>query len=424
MPLLTDKPAATVVSLSDLIHIVDVSDTTTNPLGSSKKASISQFLGALTEGDPIYLASEAANITDAGSGVVISTTERANIVTNNAKVTNATHTSEVTGSTALTLAPIAVSNKPLITATGTMELLVNDGGTLKKIVASDLLGGGSDGNGIYDGSGSLSGATTVTQGANGLRFVSTLNSGFTIENTSGHCFTVYRPSSTFTLSKLANTNSASAQTDAVWFNSSFDVATVGAEDSHFDIYTRTNGGMGVRLTINAVGIGFGSSASISDRDVSVNGSAYIGGDDVTLLNTNGNRIDIHRDLSTAGSSNLFHFSHLNSAASKKNFASIGSSSVDNTSTLEDGELSFWVTKNGSIPSFGSQDMMLDGDGLKIGTTTGTDRLTVNGTTYLQGNTRIDGTIRNDNTTVLSKTISTDFLPINVNGTIRYVALYD
>jgi len=35
-----------------------------------------------------------------------------------------------------------------------------------------------------------------------------------------------------------------------------------------------------------------------------------------------------------------------------------------------------------------------------------------------------GTIRSDQTTVLSKTISTDFLPINVNGTVRYLALYD
>jgi len=35
-----------------------------------------------------------------------------------------------------------------------------------------------------------------------------------------------------------------------------------------------------------------------------------------------------------------------------------------------------------------------------------------------------GDFRLDETTVLGKTISTDFLPINVNGTVRYIALYD
>ena len=144
MAILDTRPTAITVSNSDLLHIVDISDLTDGPLGTSKKASISQIIGAILESDPVYLASPAASITDAGSGLVITGAERTAIGLNTAKVTNATHTSEVTGSTALTLAPIAVSNKPLITATGTMELLVNDAGTLKKIVASDLLGGGDN----------------------------------------------------------------------------------------------------------------------------------------------------------------------------------------------------------------------------------------------------------------------------------------
>ena len=37
---------------------------------------------------------------------------------------------------------------------------------------------------------------------------------------------------------------------------------------------------------------------------------------------------------------------------------------------------------------------------------------------------IVGTIRSDQTTAVGKTISTDFLPINVNGTVRWLALYD
>jgi alpha-tubulin suppressor-like RCC1 family protein len=65
--------------------------------------------------------------------------------TNNAKVTNATHTGEVTGSGALTLDPTAISNKTLdVALTGTEEVLINDGG-LKKTTTqaiADLGGGG------------------------------------------------------------------------------------------------------------------------------------------------------------------------------------------------------------------------------------------------------------------------------------------
>ena len=63
--------------------------------------------------------------------------------TNNAKVTNATHTGEVTGSGALTVDPTAISNKASVTAASGMEILVNDSGTLKKADASDFLSAGS-----------------------------------------------------------------------------------------------------------------------------------------------------------------------------------------------------------------------------------------------------------------------------------------
>jgi hypothetical protein len=63
------------------------------------------------------------------------------VLLNTAKVTNANHTGEVTGSGALTVGSTAISNKTLITAASGMEVLVNDGGTLKKVNASDFLGG-------------------------------------------------------------------------------------------------------------------------------------------------------------------------------------------------------------------------------------------------------------------------------------------
>ena len=67
------------------------------------------------------------------------------IVANTAKVSNATHTGEVTGSTTLTVNPTAVSNKTSkTTLAGTEEVLINDAGTLKKTTAQGIadLGGG------------------------------------------------------------------------------------------------------------------------------------------------------------------------------------------------------------------------------------------------------------------------------------------
>lgn len=43
MPKLTDKPAGTVLNLSDLIHIVDVSDITSSPFGTSKSYTLAQL---------------------------------------------------------------------------------------------------------------------------------------------------------------------------------------------------------------------------------------------------------------------------------------------------------------------------------------------------------------------------------------------
>ena len=69
-------------------------------------------------------------------------TIESDVAANNAKVTNATHTGEVTGSGGLTVDPTAISNKASVTAAAGMEVLVNDAGTLKKADASDFLGGG------------------------------------------------------------------------------------------------------------------------------------------------------------------------------------------------------------------------------------------------------------------------------------------
>ncbi len=126
MAKLTDKSAIVTLSLSDLIHVVDVDDLTSDPLGTSKKASIRQIV-------------ELAG--------------------------NVTHTGEVTGATVLTVDKTAITNKTTVTGVSGDFVLISDtsdAGNLKKVDVVDFLGGAADGNGIYDGSGSLTAATTVT----------------------------------------------------------------------------------------------------------------------------------------------------------------------------------------------------------------------------------------------------------------------
>jgi len=67
------------------------------------------------------------------------------IIANTAKVSNATHTGEVTGSGALTVDVTAISNRDLVTAAGGDHVMIRDAtdGLLKKVDAIDFLSGGS-----------------------------------------------------------------------------------------------------------------------------------------------------------------------------------------------------------------------------------------------------------------------------------------
>lgn len=67
--------------------------------------------------------------------------------TNNAKVSNATHTGEVTGSTALTIDKTAITNKTAVTGVGSDYVLISDtsdSGNLKKVLISDFASAGGD----------------------------------------------------------------------------------------------------------------------------------------------------------------------------------------------------------------------------------------------------------------------------------------
>lgn len=82
---------------------------------------------------------------------------------------NATHTGEVTGSTALTIDPTAITGKSAVTAVGTDYVLISDtsdSGNLKKALVSDFTSGGgspggSSGEVQYNNGGAFAGAVDV-----------------------------------------------------------------------------------------------------------------------------------------------------------------------------------------------------------------------------------------------------------------------
>ncbi len=93
-------------------------------------------------------------------------------------VSNATHTGEVTGATALTVDKTAITNKTVVTAVGTDYVLISDTSdtwNLKKALVSDFTSGGGGGHVIEDE------GTPLTQRTN-LNFV---GAGVTVTDTGG-----------------------------------------------------------------------------------------------------------------------------------------------------------------------------------------------------------------------------------------------
>lgn len=104
----------------------------------------------LTGTSPEFTFSDAVNVPDEAYGV--GWDGNTEVPTKNAVydkieaiVPNATHTGEVTGSTALTVDKTAITGKTVVTAVGADYILISDtsdSGNLKKALASDLAGGG------------------------------------------------------------------------------------------------------------------------------------------------------------------------------------------------------------------------------------------------------------------------------------------
>jgi len=128
-------PAAGVAVLDDL---TDVDTTTLTPAAGH----FLKFDGA----GWVNFVPIAAAISDFESAVTANTS----VAANTAKITNATHTGEVTGSTSLTVDKTSISNKTLVTAVGADHILIGDASdtdNLKKALVSDLL---TDNDAIHD----------------------------------------------------------------------------------------------------------------------------------------------------------------------------------------------------------------------------------------------------------------------------------
>lgn len=111
-------------------------------------------------------------------------------------------------------------------------------------------------------------------------------------------------------------------------------------------------------------------------------------------------------------------------------AYFGNGSVVGTS---DGYISYSAGARFVINALAGRDLQLSASNQSIiFKTNGLDRAYLDssgnlgvGVVPVAGNrVHINGRLRIDDTTALTKSISTDFLPIDVNGTVRYVALYD
>ena len=126
-----------------------VTDPTSNLFywdGSSWDDSGTGYMGDMlkTVFDPTGVNDDAFNMNNMVETIdkkVLTNIERTNILANNDKTTNATHTGEVTGDSNLIINSVAISNKTESTSTSDMDILVNDSGTLKKVKVGDFIDG-------------------------------------------------------------------------------------------------------------------------------------------------------------------------------------------------------------------------------------------------------------------------------------------
>ena len=107
----------------------------------SELGDVSSSSGSSTDDNLVTMDSTTGKLIQ-DSGVNIS-----EVTANTAKVTNATHTGDVTGATALTLASVSITGQTEVTVDDADHVLISDAsdsGNLKKVLASDFGGGGGN----------------------------------------------------------------------------------------------------------------------------------------------------------------------------------------------------------------------------------------------------------------------------------------
>ncbi len=164
MTLLTDKAFATVLSLNDLIHMVDVSDLTAGPFGTSKKITLTQ-LKTIVDSD----SQNIDNVLGLGGALTANRTiDGATFDFLFDNIGDETHNVENFNLTATTGDVQINSIKyPKVDGSANYILKTSGAGVLSFVDITTLI----TGSGIYGGSNSLSGATIVTLTAvNSLSF--------------------------------------------------------------------------------------------------------------------------------------------------------------------------------------------------------------------------------------------------------------
>ena len=124
---------ATEVGLGNVDNTSDID----KPISTLTQIALNGKADSLGPDDNYVTDAEKAQLSNLKGDLNVHT---AAIALNTAKVTNATHTGEVTGSSDLTLQPSAITNKPALTTglLNTDEMLISDGGVLKRVDLSVL----------------------------------------------------------------------------------------------------------------------------------------------------------------------------------------------------------------------------------------------------------------------------------------------
>lgn len=425
---ITDLILGTEIATGDVFPYVDISDTTQAPSGSTKKVTIDTLEAYLnsnlsfvsTETDPVFTASPANSITDAGSGLVITAGERTDISTNNAKVTNATHTGDVTGSGALSIQPIAITGQTTVTGVSGDFVLISDtsdSGNLKKVDVVDFLGGGADTNFATD---------NLAFTANRTHTLSTF--ALNIDTQIGTILKLDDSDDSFTLGLNASSDSSQAVTigqnastltastavaigvNAKWNQTGFAGISIGNGAGQA---TTSFGNSSIVIGVDAGATTVGTSSVIlgSNGDGSGTGVVALGGNSSA---TNTSAIAVGYASTASGDGSIVLGRACTASATNAYLLGTDNGGVNTNSVANSLALGFNGTSN-SFLFAQTADTYLNGSGsilLGANTYAGTAKV------YINGNLEVNGTITNS-----SSGSSGDFLQITVGGTNYKIDLH-